>query len=202
MMALTEAWSLENTDEDSDDQVSALFGHTGPMLWSEATVRAYEELNHPAQLRCYGSRLATFSGVASLTLKYRKLNLGQRSKGKEMKPSACQKRQAYQKTMSEVLNGSYIPMLLTTIVAYQSLTIPLDKLRIKPSAQWKLGVEMKQFILSCLPQTLDHAVRMQDGVRVLAPSSSSTSQCLFDSIIFKLLYLCAERPAGDAKGQL
>jgi hypothetical protein len=31
-MALTEAWSLENTDEDSDDQVSALFGHTGPML--------------------------------------------------------------------------------------------------------------------------------------------------------------------------
>jgi hypothetical protein len=73
--------------------------------------------------------------VASLTLKYRKLNLGQRSKGKEMKPSACQKRQAYPKTMSEVLNGSYIPMLLTTIVAYQSLTIPLDKLRIKPSAQ-------------------------------------------------------------------
>jgi hypothetical protein len=40
---------------------------------------------------------------------------------------------------------------------------------------------------------------MQGGVRVLVPSSSSTSQYLYHSIIFKLLYLCAERPAGDAK---
>jgi hypothetical protein len=30
-----------------------------------------------------------------------------------MKPSVCYKRQAYQETMSEVLYGSYIPLLLT-----------------------------------------------------------------------------------------